>query len=1014
MSPDPFPPDDPSRSPAERNVVDPVVLAERRAQRAELAEQVAARRAADAQALAAELSGERARLEAELEEARREPERLSRLVAERERALRAAEQRAHAEEAQRIETAEELAARVRRHEAELAELRARAERAEALAAERESELEARGERAEALAAQRESELRALRVRLTEAEQIAAQAESARRRAELKRQSARDKRRRAVEAREQVEAELEKLQAEAQAAREGADAVIAQAAHEQRERDRLRAEVEQIGAERAALRAELERVRAERTAEREQAQAALAEARAEAEAARGEAEAARAEVEAARAERERVAEQERVDAEAARAERERLVEPPAAHGAWVERLRAELEGARTMRPAPAVRHAVPWPLAAEGKTSADSLAGALALERRLLAARGSGLPGVTAARTPTGARAIEPLRVSAEDGRVLAPATPTRAMPVTALALERERSTRLQAKLEAQAETERELREQIAELERAVASRMDAEQRIERALRRVRGELEAANALRMLTERGSSTRPLSGGEASAADAASGGPAAPPGSGLGAAGSDAAASVAGAAGSDAAASDSGAAASERSDSGDGPAAMRDTPAHGGPFAAPGPGRGPTATPDTPAHGGAFAAPATGDAAGRAPESDDAGEPALAGFDADRLNAARARLRAAAPPEGAEVARRGASDPDETSAAAPLDVVRADDAGATPSVGEAVADRAPRGEAGAHSPGTPLDAVRAEDAGATPSVDEAVAEPAPRGDGDAQAAGQATRPSPGKALVLGRAALPQVGADPTGPPAAWLPAALRRLLQSDPETAGRIVVGMLPAHGLVTLRDLGYDLVIADRGTVAVDVRDGRASVRALDGPRIGERLDFRVTATHAGLARLLLGRRGLRRRARVRGSRRRLKELRRLVQEPLTLRDLAASGATLEPALALWLAALAIDPADTFGHRFTIAHAPLPGGPADAWLRIQQGTAPSVVRTRPGEEPLVTLRCTRGALLALLAGVAPPPGEGAAIDGDPAALELVRGWIAATEFPATRASRRHARS
>ena len=954
MSPDPFPPDESPRSHAEGNVVDPAVLAERRAQRAELAEQVAVRRAADAQALAAELSGERARLEAELEEARREPERLSRLVAERERALRAAEQRAHAEEAQRIETTEQLAERIRRHEAELAELTERSERAEQLAQERAAELNARGARAEQLAQQRERELQELRTRLTEAEQIAAQAESARRRAELKRQSARDKRRRAAEAREQAEAELEAARAEAQAAREGADAVIAQAAHEQRERDRLRAELEQVAAERAALRGELERLRAEHEAEREQARAALDEVRAERERARVAAEEARAAqqravaeaqaaADAARAEQQRAVAEAQAAADAARADQERAVAertrtsvPPAAGGAWVERLRAELACARALAPAPAVRHAVPWPLGAAPAAAAPrSLGDALALERRLLGLRGSGLPGMTVTRAATGARSIEsalrqqagaagptapdgsastaglaagarvaePGRAVAEGGRVSAP-TAARATPMTALALERERSTRLRAQLERQAEIERELREEVAELQRAVASRMDAEQRIERALRRVRGELEAANALRMLTERGSPTRPLTVADAGGADAEGAG-AAP--------------------GADPATGETR------------PGDPGGDPATGAPAADAQLGEGP------------------GDAAGRpTPDADASGheldEPALAGFDADRLNAARARLRAQAPAE---------ETPDAPPAAVPPAAASPEDA---PAAETTAAQRA-----------------------ATPA-------PAP--------------------LRLSRTTLAAAApAEPVGPPTPWLPAALRRLLAEDPDTAGRIVVGMLPAHGLATRRDLVYDLEIADRGTVAVDVRDGRAEVRALDRPRDGERRDFRVAATHAGLARLLLGRRGLRRRARVRGSRRRLKELRRLTQEPLALRDLAASGATLEPALALWLAALAIDPGRTRGHRFTLAHAPHPGGAPDAWLRIRSGAPPQVLRTRPGERPAATLRCTRGALLSLLAGVEPLPGEGGGIDGDVAAVELVREWIRVTEFPSSvRAPRR----
>ncbi|MGB2710542.1 MAG: hypothetical protein WBC33_03435, partial [Conexibacter sp.] len=107
--------------------------------------------------------------------------------------------------------------------------------------------------------------------------------------------------------------------------------------------------------------------------------------------------------------------------------------------------------------------------------------------------------------------------------------------------------------------------------------------------------------------------------------------------------------------------------------------------------------------------------------------------------------------------------------------------------------------------------------------------------------------------------------------------------------------------------------------------------------------------------------------------------------------------------LDPALALGLAALAIDPSDTFGHRFTIAHGPLAGGPADAWLRVQNGGPLAVVRTSPGEQPALTIRSTRGALLPLVAGVEPPPGEVAVLDGDAEALALVRSWIVRTEFP-----------
>ena len=242
------------------------------------------------------------------------------------------------------------------------------------------------------------------------------------------------------------------------------------------------------------------------------------------------------------------------------------------------------------------------------------------------------------------------------------------------------------------------------------------------------------------------------------------------------------------------------------------------------------------------------------------------------------------------------------------------------------------------------------------------------------------------------------------PVGLPSPWLPAALRTLTRDDPETAGRIIAGMLPAQGLVTHRALSYDLVLSGR-CIAVDVDSEGTRVTPRERPRGRGNVDFRVTTDAAGLARLLYARRGLlRRRARVRGSHRRLRELRRLANEAIALRDLAGAGATLDPVLALTLAALAIDPVHTYGHRFTIAHAALAGGPADAWLRIQNGAPPAVLRARPGEQPVATIRCTRGALLPVLSGIAPPRGEAAAaIDGDAEALTLVRGWIARVEFP-----------
>jgi hypothetical protein len=83
-------------------------LVERRARTAELAEQRARTRVSEAEAVVAELTIRVEQLERSLEQARGEPQRLRKMIAERDQQRRAAEQRAHAEHAMRVELEEAL------------------------------------------------------------------------------------------------------------------------------------------------------------------------------------------------------------------------------------------------------------------------------------------------------------------------------------------------------------------------------------------------------------------------------------------------------------------------------------------------------------------------------------------------------------------------------------------------------------------------------------------------------------------------------------------------------------------------------------------------------------------------------------------------------------------------------------------------------------------------------------------------------------------------------------------
>jgi hypothetical protein len=542
---------------------------------------------------------------------------------------------------------------------------------------------------------------------------------------------------------------------------------------------------------------------------------------------------------------------------------------AAPAAWTAALRRELVVARSAA-------AIAAPATTERRPSTP--VPGLARERRLLDQRVAGGP-VPAAR---------PASAGAGQRRG------DRAAPITALALERERSSRLQAQLDSSLAVQRELRTHVAALQRAIHQRVEAERRIEAALRRVREELTAANALAAggvvapatppVAERPSPSAPPVAPAAPADAPAAVVPALPAGPPRAAAGSAAPSAIPmpPAPASEPPAS----AASAAPPAAPTPEATAPAQPSGEPLAAPQP-PAPSAGPTSPA---------------AVSPSDQPPAPAPAALDPLRLSAARERLRASVPPA------------------------------------------------------------------------EEAAEPA--------------------------------GPLPAGPPVPWLTEALQRLLASEPETAGRIAVGLLPAHGLAAEKPLRYDLLLSGRGCLAVDVMPGaRATVTQQPAPRPRSERDLSVAGDAVGVARLLYGRRTLLRRpARVRGGRKALRELRRLARAPLGVRELGEAGVALEPALALRLVALVIDAEATRGERFAVAHVPLAGGPIDAWLRIADGAEPAVVTSAPSEPTRLTLRCTRGALLALIAGVDPPPGEAGTLDGDDRAVSLLRSWIARTEHPA----------
>lgn len=117
----------------EAEVIDRAVLAERRARRAELAEDGLARRAKDAEQTAATLETQLANLEERLTRAHDERDELKAALADAESRLKAAQQREYAEQQQRIEAQDGVEEVRREREHEIAELRRRLDAANARA-----------------------------------------------------------------------------------------------------------------------------------------------------------------------------------------------------------------------------------------------------------------------------------------------------------------------------------------------------------------------------------------------------------------------------------------------------------------------------------------------------------------------------------------------------------------------------------------------------------------------------------------------------------------------------------------------------------------------------------------------------------------------------------------------------------------------------------------------------------------------------------------------------------------
>jgi hypothetical protein len=229
-------------------------------------------------------------------------------------------------------------------------------------------------------------------------------------------------------------------------------------------------------------------------------------------------------------------------------------------------------------------------------------------------------------------------------------------------------------------------------------------------------------------------------------------------------------------------------------------------------------------------------------------------------------------------------------------------------------------------------------------------------------------------------------------------WLRPAFRRLVAQDASAAGRLVLALLPAQRAADPQPVAYDLVLSDVLVAHVTSDSLALDVEQDATPRPPSEVDFQLVGDLASVARLLRAgsmRRRLRmpprRLARVRGDRRRLAALDRLIDARLTVRELGAAGVRLDPVLAFTLAGLMIEPAWTAGERFTIGHREPAASAPDAYLQIRDGRPPLASAEPPHGPVASVLEGPADQVLGALVGA-----TGAQM-GEEQPVALLRQWL-----------------
>jgi chromosome segregation ATPase len=250
-----------------------------------------------------------------------------------------------------------------------------------------------------------------------------------------------------------------------------------------------------------------------------------------------------------------------------------------------------------------------------------------------------------------------------------------------------------------------------------------------------------------------------------------------------------------------------------------------------------------------------------------------------------------------------------------------------------------------------------------------------------------------------------LPPVGARPLPtrfvrpserPLTGWLTPAIATLAEQDPRLAAEVILELLPAQAGVVRDTLTYGLTIDGFGTYRVTVERDRTTIEPQEN---ASGADVHVSGYPAAVAPLVSG--GARRRlpgVRIDGRKRRVRKLLRARRTPLDFARLADHGVRPAPELTLAMLCAAVEPSWTAGHHFSVVYALAGAEPLE--VEVRNG-APLHVRTATHareEAPAATLSLRSDALLSLVAHLHLPHGaERVLVAGDRHAVALLHGWF-----------------